>query len=191
MTFSNIAHYDSMGFWMTWFDTTADQIGFLKNIAQCPCWGDPSFTYSDIEKVIKARIRKAGVIEWKERLLAEERKAQRPGGTDEAETTLRRTQRGTNRHPSGRLSLADDAGRSVFLKSTVTRELCLARARQARQTATCAVDCMGRRRPPLTLHRRLRNPARPRPGRAARRQWCPPTSHAADILVARILPQSK
>ena len=74
MTFSNIAHYDSMGFWMTWFDTTADQIGFLKNIAQCPCWGDPAFTYSDIEKVIKARIRKAGVIEWKERLLAEERK---------------------------------------------------------------------------------------------------------------------
>ena len=74
MTFSNIAHYDSAGFWMTWFDTTADQIGFLKNIAQCPCWGDPTFTYSDVEKVIKARVRTAGVIEWKKRLLAEERK---------------------------------------------------------------------------------------------------------------------
>jgi hypothetical protein len=74
MTFSNIAHYNQLGFWETWFETTADQIEFLQNIAKYPCWGDPEFTYSDVEKVIRARVRNSDVIAWKERILAEERK---------------------------------------------------------------------------------------------------------------------
>lgn len=72
--FSNIAHYDSHGFWRTWFETTADQICFLENIAQHPCWGDPAFTYSDVERLIKARVIKSGVIAWKHKMLAGERK---------------------------------------------------------------------------------------------------------------------
>lgn len=74
LTFSNIAHYNQAGFWSSWFETTTDQIGFLQNIAQYPCWGDPAFTYSDVETAIKARVIKSGVISWKHGILADERK---------------------------------------------------------------------------------------------------------------------
>ena len=74
LTFSNIAHCNSHGFWETFFETTADQIRFLENIARYPCWGDPTFTYSDVENQIKARVIKSGVIAWKEKILADERK---------------------------------------------------------------------------------------------------------------------
>ncbi|GLR66910.1 hypothetical protein GCM10010909_15900 [Acidocella aquatica] len=74
MIFSNIAHYNEHGFWETWFETTADQIEFLLNIAQYPCWGDPAFTYSDVETIIGKRVKTCGVIAWKQKLLVEERK---------------------------------------------------------------------------------------------------------------------
>jgi len=74
MTFSHIAEHNSGGFWNTWFATTADHIGFLQNIATHPCWGDPAYTYSDIEKVVRARVIKSGVIAWKEKVLAAERR---------------------------------------------------------------------------------------------------------------------
>ena len=74
MTFSNIAHYNEHGFWETWFETTADQISFLENIARYPCWGDPAYTYSDVETVIRKRVNKCGVIAWKQRQLADENK---------------------------------------------------------------------------------------------------------------------
>jgi len=74
MTFSNIAEYNIYGFWNTWFTTTADQIEFLQNIAKYPCWGDPEFTYSDVERVVRERVKNSGVVAWKQRILAEERK---------------------------------------------------------------------------------------------------------------------
>ncbi len=74
LTFSNIAHYNSHGFWITFFESTTDHIQFLRNIARHPCWGDPEFTYSDIERAVRARVIKSGIIPWKERILAEERK---------------------------------------------------------------------------------------------------------------------
>lgn len=74
LTFANIAHYNQLGFWETWFETTADQVGFLQNIAQYPCWGDPGFTYSDVEEAIKARVKISEVIAWKQKILADERK---------------------------------------------------------------------------------------------------------------------
>jgi hypothetical protein len=74
MTFSNIAHYDSNGFWETWFTTTTDQIQFLQNIVRHPCWGDPAFTYSDVEKVVRSRVKRSGIIAWKQRILADESK---------------------------------------------------------------------------------------------------------------------
>ena len=74
MIFSNIAHYNEHGFWETWFETTADQIDFLQNIAHYPCWGDPAFTYSDVETIIGKRVKNCGVIAWKQKLLVEDRK---------------------------------------------------------------------------------------------------------------------
>ena len=75
MTFSNIAHHNSHGFWATFFESTTDHIQFLRNIARHPCWGNPEYTYSDVEKAVRARVIKSGIIPWKERILAEERKS--------------------------------------------------------------------------------------------------------------------
>jgi hypothetical protein len=72
MTFSNIAHYNKHGFWETFFESTTDYIRFLQNIARHPCWGDPAYTYSDVEQIVRARVKKSGVIEWQERLLVAE-----------------------------------------------------------------------------------------------------------------------
>ena len=74
MTFSNIAHTNKLGFWETFFENTADYVQFLQNIATHPFWGDPAYTYSDIEKVARARVIKSGVIAWKEKVLAAERR---------------------------------------------------------------------------------------------------------------------
>jgi hypothetical protein len=74
MTFSNIAHHDLNGFWETWFTTTAEQIEFLQNIVRHPCWGDPAFTYSDVEIVVRSRVKHSGIIAWKQRILADEHK---------------------------------------------------------------------------------------------------------------------
>jgi len=74
MTFSNIAHYDSNGFWERWFTTTAEQIEFLQNIVRHPCWGDPAFTYSDVEIVVRSRLKHSGIIAWKQKIHAEESK---------------------------------------------------------------------------------------------------------------------
>jgi hypothetical protein len=74
MIFSNIAHHDSNGFWETWFTTTTDQIQFVQNIVRHSCWGDPAFTYSDVEKVVRSRVKHSSIIAWKQRILAEERK---------------------------------------------------------------------------------------------------------------------
>jgi hypothetical protein len=74
MTFSDIAHYNKLGFWETFFENTADYVQFLQNIATHPFWGDPAYTYSDIEKVARARVIKSGVIAWKENVLVAERR---------------------------------------------------------------------------------------------------------------------
>src|SRR5664279_3980752 len=49
MTFGHIAHYDRGGFWETFFTTTADKVRFLMETLQYPCYGDPAWTYSDVE----------------------------------------------------------------------------------------------------------------------------------------------
>jgi hypothetical protein len=74
MTFSNIAHTNKLGFWEAFFENTADYVQFLQNIARRPCWGQPAYTYSDVEQIIRARVKKSGIIEWQERLLAAEGK---------------------------------------------------------------------------------------------------------------------
>jgi hypothetical protein len=75
-TFGNIAHYNSAGFWNSCFETSNDQIEFLETIARFPCWGSAAFTYSDVERVIRARVANSGVIAWKPKILSDERKKQ-------------------------------------------------------------------------------------------------------------------
>lgn len=52
--FGHIAHYNQGGFYAEWFSTTADQVRFLERILEYPAYGQPDFTFCDVEKAAKA-----------------------------------------------------------------------------------------------------------------------------------------
>jgi hypothetical protein len=58
MCFSHIAHYDAAGFYETWFTSDADRLRFLRYTLAWPCWGDPEYTFCDVERAIQQEIRK-------------------------------------------------------------------------------------------------------------------------------------
>ncbi|WP_051956145.1 hypothetical protein [Beijerinckia mobilis] len=62
--FGMIAHYDITGFYSEYFETTADKIRFLENLVAWPCWGDPTYTFSDLERAVIARLAASGLREW-------------------------------------------------------------------------------------------------------------------------------
>ena len=62
MCFSHIAHYDAAGFYETWFTSDADRLRFLRHTLVWPCWGDPEFTFSDVERAIQQEIRKRNYL---------------------------------------------------------------------------------------------------------------------------------
>ena len=61
-TFSHIAHYNRGGFWETFFTTTADKVRFLEMTFQYPCFGDPAWTYSDVERALQAWLQADGTL---------------------------------------------------------------------------------------------------------------------------------
>jgi len=61
-TFGHIANYDSAGFYGRFFLTAADKLEFLEQCVTWPCHGDPTFTYSDIERAVAARLRKSQIV---------------------------------------------------------------------------------------------------------------------------------
>jgi hypothetical protein len=63
MCFQNIAHYNIHGFYEEWFTTPNDQLRFLIHTMQSPCYGDPAFTYSDVETAIQTEIRRRNYAE--------------------------------------------------------------------------------------------------------------------------------
>jgi hypothetical protein len=64
-TFGHIAHYNRRGFYDTWFSGTAERLNFLRHTERDRSWqyGDPAFTYSDVEKVLVAWVRESGLVE--------------------------------------------------------------------------------------------------------------------------------
>nr|MBW4025724.1 hypothetical protein [Pseudomonadota bacterium] len=63
MTFGHIAHYNREGFFGTYFENLAGKVEFLEHTLQWPCFGDPEYTYSDVEQVIKARLRNSDLLD--------------------------------------------------------------------------------------------------------------------------------
>ncbi|MHB1934992.1 MAG: hypothetical protein ACYCOR_00220 [Acidobacteriaceae bacterium] len=55
--FGHIAHYNVSQFYETWFTCDKDRLEFLKQTATWPCYGDPKFTFSDVERAIQKEIR--------------------------------------------------------------------------------------------------------------------------------------
>ena len=54
--FGHIAHYDLPTFYDTWFTSDADRLRFLRHALDWPCWGDPEFTFRDVEPTIQREI---------------------------------------------------------------------------------------------------------------------------------------
>ncbi|KXV49867.1 hypothetical protein AD945_03215 [Gluconobacter albidus] len=74
--FGHIAHYDVHGFWGAQFSTTEARRDFLRNIVLHRCYGDPAWTWSDVEREIRDRIIGSGLVEAYDRALRAEHEAQ-------------------------------------------------------------------------------------------------------------------
>ena len=53
-TFGHIAHYNRQGFYAHFFTTVEGRERFQKSLALGGGYGDPAYTYSDVEKAVKA-----------------------------------------------------------------------------------------------------------------------------------------
>jgi hypothetical protein len=71
MCFGNIAHYNLATFYETWFTSDTDRLEFLLHSLQWPCWGDPAFTFCDVERAIQQEIRKRNYLARYELRVAE------------------------------------------------------------------------------------------------------------------------
>lgn len=63
MTYGHIAHFNHAGFWEEWFSSDADCVRFIEHLLAWPCYGDPTFTFSDVERALKAEIRRRNYLD--------------------------------------------------------------------------------------------------------------------------------
>ena len=75
MCFGHIAHYCRTQFYEEWFSSLAAQVRFLKHTLRFPCYGDPEYTFSDVEKAIQREIVNRNYLVRYELRLAEEQQA--------------------------------------------------------------------------------------------------------------------
>jgi len=77
-TFGHIAHYNRHGFWETFFTTTEDRVRFLEITQGHPCYGDPEWTYSDVERTLQNWLADEGTLEvYRQKLAAENEAVER------------------------------------------------------------------------------------------------------------------
>ena len=62
MCFGHIAHCDRGTFYETWFTCDHDRLRFLEKTLKWPCWGDPEYTFSDVERAIQHEVRKRNYL---------------------------------------------------------------------------------------------------------------------------------
>ncbi len=75
MCFGHIAHYNRTQFYEEWFSSLAAQVQFLKHTLRFPCYGDPEYTFSDVERAIQREINNRNYLARYELRLAEEQQA--------------------------------------------------------------------------------------------------------------------
>jgi hypothetical protein len=62
-TFGHIAHTNLDGFYGAFFERDFDKVVFLEQTLSWPHFGEPTFTFSDVERAVKRRLRAAKVID--------------------------------------------------------------------------------------------------------------------------------
>jgi hypothetical protein len=53
---------DRPTFYETWFTSDQDCLCFLEKTLKWPCWGDPEYTFSDVERAIQQEVRKRNYL---------------------------------------------------------------------------------------------------------------------------------
>ena len=75
MCFGHIAHYCRSQFYDEWFSSASAQVQFLKHTLRFLCYGDPEYTFSDVERAIQREIVNRNYLSRYELRLAEEQQA--------------------------------------------------------------------------------------------------------------------
>ena len=75
MCFGNIAHCDRGTFYETWFTSDQDRLRFIEKTLKWPCWGDPEYTFSDVERAIQQEVRKRNYMARDQLRVAEAERA--------------------------------------------------------------------------------------------------------------------
>jgi hypothetical protein len=65
MTCGHIAHYNREGFFGTFFRDLAGKADFLEQTLQWPCFGDPAWTYCDVERAVQRRLRQCDLTAYR------------------------------------------------------------------------------------------------------------------------------
>lgn len=55
--FGHIAHHNVDGFWGTWFQSSTQRQEWVKHARSCYIYGDPAWTWSDVENVFQKWLR--------------------------------------------------------------------------------------------------------------------------------------
>jgi hypothetical protein len=77
-TFGHIAHYNRGGFWAEFFTSTEDIVRFLEQTLAYPCYGDPEWTYSDVERALQFWLLLEGVLNrYRDKLATEKESKER------------------------------------------------------------------------------------------------------------------
>ncbi len=75
MCFGHIASYNRAQFYEEWFSSLPAQVRFLEHTLRFPCYGDPEYTFSDVERGIQREIRNQNYLARYQLRLAEEERA--------------------------------------------------------------------------------------------------------------------
>ena len=60
--FGHIANFNLAGFYERFFRTAEDKLEFLEQCVTWPCHGDPTYTYSDVERVLVPRLTQSQIV---------------------------------------------------------------------------------------------------------------------------------
>lgn len=70
--FGHIAHFNKHGFYAEWFSSTRNKVAWFENALQyCPL-GDPAYTWSDVERVLRRYFKQQRYLETYQARLAKE-----------------------------------------------------------------------------------------------------------------------
>jgi hypothetical protein len=65
--FRHIAHFNANGFYEEWFSSAEKRRQFLEQALSSPTYGDPKWTWSDVERALQCWTQSSGIFERFER----------------------------------------------------------------------------------------------------------------------------